>query len=72
MAFKRVTRRYLPLFIYVVLLAIGITWYWPDHDLSLILGMLAWVSGAIATSLVASCYTVYLLYRSWPEAHDDQ
>ena len=72
MRFKRTTRHYLPLFIYVVLLAVGIPWYWPSHDLSLILGMPAWVSVAITASLIASCYTVYLLYTSWPESHDDE
>lgn len=51
---------------YLLLLAIGIPWYWPSHDRTIWFGMPAWVVVAIAASTLASCLTAWLLLRPWP------
>lgn len=64
-------RRFLPL-LYPLLLAIGIPWYWPADDRSIVLGVPAWVLIAIVVSLAASCLTAVVLARPWPgEGSDD-
>lgn len=55
-----------PVFVYVVLLAIGIPWYWPADNHSIVLGMPAWVVVAIAASTCASMFTAWLLAKPWP------
>ena len=57
---------------YLVLLAVGIPWYWPSDDTTIWLGMPAWVVVAVAASAAMSLFTAWLLRRRWPgEGHDD-
>jgi hypothetical protein len=52
--------------VYLSLLAAGIPWYWPQDDITVWLGMPAWVVVAIAASLAASLFTAWLLSHPWP------
>lgn len=63
------TRRWLPL-VFVPLLALGIPWYWPASDRTLVLGVPAWVAAAVGASLAASILTALLLARPWPGEDD--
>lgn len=55
-----------PTLVYALLLAIGIPWYWPADNHSIVLGMPAWVIVAIAASTCASVFTAWLLAKPWP------
>ena len=55
-----------PAVVYVALLVIGIPWYWPGDDYTIVAGMPAWVVIAIVVSAVASAFTAWLLRRPWP------
>lgn len=57
--------RLLPL-LYLPLLVLGIPWYWPAGDRTLIFGVPAWVMVAVVVSFAASCLTAVLLSRAWP------
>ena len=52
------------IFLYIILIALGIPWYWPQDSRSLILGAPAWVAVAVLCSLLASCLTAYILFNS--------
>lgn len=56
--------------IYLLLLGVGIPWYWPADNHALVLGMPAWVVIAIVVSLAASCLSVVILTRPWPGESD--
>ncbi|MGR9091436.1 MAG: hypothetical protein ACU85U_12725 [Gammaproteobacteria bacterium] len=56
-----------PALVYVLLLAIGIPWYWPADDHRIVLGMPGWVIIAIAASACASIFTAWLLAKPWPD-----
>ncbi len=56
-----------PALVYVVLLAVGIPWYWPHDDHRIVLGMPGWVIIAIAASACASIFTAWLLAKPWPD-----
>jgi len=58
------TRNNLYVFFYIILIAIGIPWYWPQDSRSLILGVPAWVTVAVLCSFLASCLTAYILFNS--------
>lgn len=49
--------------IYVVLLAIGIPWYWPAQHVSLIAGFPAWVWVAIVAGLATAIFTAWCLQQ---------
>ena len=52
--------------VYLVLLALGIPWYWPALDRSMLFGVPAWVVVAVAVSVVASIFTAWVYSRPWP------
>ena len=58
------TRNNLYVFFYIILIAIGIPWSWPQDSRSLILGVPAWVTVAVLCSFLASCLTAYILFNS--------
>jgi heme/copper-type cytochrome/quinol oxidase subunit 2 len=64
---------------YLVLLAAGIPWYWPEGNNILLLGMPAWVTVAIIVSMIVSILTALILvFYRWPgetdsdEQHEDK
>ena len=61
-----------PALVYAVLLTIGIPWYWPADDTTMIFGMPAWVVSAIVVSVIASIYTAIQFARPWPGEHEDE
>ncbi len=65
-------RRWAPL-VYLALFAIGLPWYWPAGDLTMVFGVPAWVAVAIGAAAGASTFTAWLLARPWPgeDAGDD-
>ena len=48
------TRNNFYVFLYIILIAIGIPWYWPQDSRSLILGVPAWVTVAILCSFLSN------------------
>lgn len=58
------TKNNLYVLLYVILIAIGIPWYWPQDSRSIILGVPAWVAVAVLCSLLASLLTAYILINS--------
>lgn len=62
-------RRLLPL-LYAPLLVLGIPWYWPADDRTLVLGVPGWVAVAVVVSFAASCLTAGLLAKPWPGERD--
>jgi hypothetical protein len=61
---------WLPTMVYLGLLVIGIPWYWPTANHSIIFGMPGWVNVAIGASIVASIFTASLLWAPWPSEAD--
>ncbi len=59
-----------PAIVYLVLIVVGIPWYWPSDNHTVIFGMPAWVIVAIAASLVCSIFTASLLWSPWPSEAD--
>ncbi|MGR8918639.1 MAG: hypothetical protein ACU85V_03395 [Gammaproteobacteria bacterium] len=57
--------------LYLLLLAAAVPWYWSDAVPRLVLGVPAWVATAIGVSLGASVLTAVLLARPWPGESDD-
>ncbi len=51
---------------YLLLVAIGVPWYWPSGRMILWFGWPAWVLTAVASSLAASALTAWVLGRRWP------
>ena len=61
---------YIAALVYLVLMAIGIPWYWPQDDTSIWFGVPAWVAIAVATSFCASVFTALRYIKRWPEPED--
>ena len=57
-------------FLYIILVAVGIPWYWPKDSQSLLLGVPIWVIIAIFCSLLASILTAYILIK--PNTHEEK
>lgn len=52
---------------FLLLLALGIPWYWPADDRSTVAGVPSWVAMAVLCGLLAAVLTAYLLRRAWPD-----
>lgn len=52
---------------YGLFLALGIPWYWSKQDPQLVLGLPLWVMVSLGAAALASAYTVWLLFRAWPD-----
>lgn len=52
---------------YLILLAVGVPWYWPEGDTTLWFGLPAWIVTALAASLAVSVLTAIVLRRPWPD-----
>ena len=50
--------------VYAMLFAVAVPWYWPKDDTTVWLGMPAWVTVAILTSLVISIFTSWVWSRT--------
>lgn len=55
-----------PAMVYFMLIVVGIPWYWPTDNHTIIFGMPGWVIVAIGASLVCSIFTAWLLWSPWP------
>lgn len=64
---SRLITNWLITFIYLLLFAIGIPWYWPTDDRTIWLGMPAWVVIAIMASVAISLLTALLFYCPWTD-----
>ena len=51
--------------VFLILLALGIPWFWPSGNSVLIYGLPAWVVSAIVVSVLCSAFTAYLLRKPW-------
>ena len=54
--------------VFLILLALGIPWFWPVDNSVLIFGLPSWVVSAIVVSILCSIFTAYLLRKPW--AHE--
>ena len=52
--------------VFLILLGLGIPWFWPSGNSGLIFGRPAWVVSAIGVSVLGSAFTAYLLRKPWP------
>ena len=57
---------------YVILLVVGVPWYWRGDDLSNLLGVPLWVWVAVACSFLASLVTLALLFSGKCETDANQ
>lgn len=48
---------------YLLLLVVGIPWYWPADDRTIWVGMPAWVVVAVVVSFITSVFTAFLWLR---------
>ena len=60
-----------PIYIYLLLVAVGIPWWWPKQDTTILFGMPAWVISAVAVSFIASVYTLFVIINAWPPETDE-
>lgn len=61
--------------VFLILLALGIPWFWPTGSSVLIFGLPAWVISAIVVSIMCSVFTAFLLRKPWthekPQEEDE-
>jgi hypothetical protein len=55
---------------YVVLLVLGIPWYWPPDQVRLYLGFPLWAVVSLCVGLLASALTAWLFLRAPLDAPD--
>jgi len=48
---------------YIIIITFSIPWYWPSETNIIFYGFPVWVIVAIIGSLIASCFTVFLLLQ---------
>jgi hypothetical protein len=61
-------RQWLIFFVYLLLLALAIPWYWPHGNLTLIAGVPTWVLSVILVGFFVAILTAWnLLSDSGPE-----
>ncbi len=53
--------------VYLLLLIVGVPWYWPEDTKTIVLGMPIWAVVSLGASLLCSIYTAWLLLCFWPE-----
>lgn len=51
--------------VYLILLIIGVPWYWKADDTTIVFGMPGWVLTAIIASVSVSCFTSFLWLSQW-------
>jgi len=56
---------------YLLLLAIGVPWYWPPGITGMWFGFPVWVAVALLVSLLASILTAWLLLRGGADGESD-
>jgi len=62
-----------PLWItYLILLAVGVPWYWPEGSTTLWFGLPAWAVTAMVASAAISLLTAVALWHPWPGESDSQ
>jgi len=61
------TRRWWIPAVYLLLILIGIPWYWPADDRRVWFGMPAWTAVALAASVLTSAFTAFVIGRFWPD-----
>jgi len=52
--------------VYALLAIAGVPWYWPPDFEGTLFGLPTWTLCSLAASLVASCFTAWLLIKKWP------
>jgi len=57
---------------YALLALVGIPWYWPVDDSSMLFGFPRWTICSLGASLLASFYTTWLLIKRWPVSLDQE
>ena len=57
--------------LYGLILAIGIPWYWPEGDTTLLFGMPVWVVVSIGASVLLALLTAWLFSHPWPDEKDE-
>ena len=68
---KNAQNKYGKWLIYIVLLAVGVPWYWSSEDKTIWCGFPAWVVVSIIASFIFSCLTAWLLQGSWSETPEE-
>lgn len=57
--------------VYLILLVIGVPWYWQAGNTAIIFGMPGWVFIAIVTSVTVSCFTSWLWFTGWQDEDEN-
>ncbi|MEC9247891.1 MAG: hypothetical protein VX986_02600 [Pseudomonadota bacterium] len=55
------------LFVFLILLALAIPWYWNAEIRVIFMGFPIWVITAIAVSLATSTFVAFLLRKPWDQ-----
>ena len=56
---ERKTRSWI-IWVYLVLLVVGIPWYWPADNITIFLGIPLWVLTSLFVVFIGSIFTAYL------------
>jgi len=57
--------RFTNLFVFLILLASAIPWYWSPEIRVIFMGLPIWVVTAISVSLATSAFVAFLLRKPW-------
>ncbi len=59
-------------FVYLVLYAIAIPWYWPDDYIGpIVLGFPLWVATTLLSIFALALWTAYVIHRFWRADGED-
>jgi hypothetical protein len=57
--------------VYLILLLIGVPWYWQADNTIMMFGMPGWALIAILTSVTVSCITSFLWFAGWQDEDEN-
>lgn len=58
--------------IYLILLLIGVPWYWDSDNTTIFFGLPGWMMIAIITSIAVSCFTSFLWFNLWQPDEEEE
>ena len=60
-------------FVYLLLYAIAIPWYWPEGYVGpIVMGFPLWVAVTLSAIVALACWTVFVIYHFWQTVEDGE
>ncbi len=60
-------------FVYLLLYAIAIPWYWPEGYVGpIVMGLPLWVAVTLLAVVALACWTVFVIYYFWQTVEEEE